>query len=249
MISSKALAQLPQNLRDELLESFNEIVNNFREGRWEPSELNGGKMCEIVYSILNGHVTGSYPQKSSKPQNMIDACNSLTSASLTFSRSIRIQIPRMLIALYEVHNNRGVGHVGGDVDPNQMDATLVLYKTKWIMAELVRVFHNVSTEEATKIIESLTEKEIPVIWSVGDKKRILKEGLSMKEKALFHLYSENNPLSERDLISYIEHSNAAVFRRDVLIPGHKKRLWEYDKESEKITLSPLGIKHVEDNLL
>ena len=35
-------------------------------------------------------------------------------------------------------NNRNVGHVGGDVDPNHMDATGVLAQCNWVMGELVR---------------------------------------------------------------------------------------------------------------
>ena len=35
------------------------------------------------------------------------------------SLSVRIQISRMIVALYEVRNNRNVGHVGSEVDPNQ----------------------------------------------------------------------------------------------------------------------------------
>ena len=143
---SAILGALPPALRDPLVEEFNKILRNFRERRWEPAELNGGKLCEVVYSILSGHVAGSFPSSPSKPPNMYDACKGLEQASGL--RSIRIQIPRMLIALYEIRNNRGVGHVGGDVDPNQQDSTLVVAMSQWIMAELVRVFHNVDVETA-----------------------------------------------------------------------------------------------------
>lgn len=249
MDSEEALGQLPVSLREELLLAFDRIVNNFRERKWEPSELNGGKLCEVVYSILNGYISGSYPQKSTKPQNMVDSCQSLSDAPASFPRSVRIQIPRMLITLYEVRNNRGVGHVGGEVDPNQMDAAIVLYLSKWIMAELVRIFHNIDTEGAAVIVEMLTEKEIPVIWNVNNKKRVLNNTLSMKEKTLLLLYSANNRITEKDLVSWTEHTNLAVYRRDVLVPGHKKRLWEYDKTGKSVTLSPLGIEYTESNLL
>lgn len=249
MDPEKVLGKLPASLRKELIQAFNKIVTNFREGRWEPSELNGGKMCEVVYSILNGHVTGAFPKKASKPRNMVDACNSLSSAPASFPRSVRIQIPRMLIVLYEIRNNRGVGHVGGDVDPNHMDATVVLYCSKWIMAELVRVFHDLDTEAATKVVESLIEKEVPFIWNVNEKKRVLRAGSTMKEKTLLLLYSDNGSLSEDSLVSWVEYSNVAIYRRDILVPGHKERLWEYDKEGKNVTLSPLGIEYVERNLL
>jgi hypothetical protein len=116
------LATIPVGLRDPLVEEYNKLAKNFRENRWEPAELSGGKLCEIVYSILNGYITGTFPTTPSKPSNMVDACKKLETAPNTFPRSVRIQIPRMLTALYEIRNNRNVGHVGGDVDPNHMDA-------------------------------------------------------------------------------------------------------------------------------
>jgi hypothetical protein len=180
---SSILSGIPVGLREPLLNAFNSIVRNFREGRWEPSELNGGKLCEVVYTILAGYVAGTFPHKPKKPRNMVDACLALEHADRSvFPRSVRIQIPRALIALYEVRNNRGVGHVGGDVDPNHMDALLVLNMSKWIMAELVRIFHGLTTMAATEAVESLIEKTLPLVWEINGKKRILNPALSMKDK-------------------------------------------------------------------
>ena len=133
---TSVLDTLPEGLRKELLDAFNQIVKNFRERRWEPSELNGGKLCEVVYTILKGYGDGKYPAKAAKPKNMVLACQKLETEAAGAPRSIRIHIPRMPIALYEIRNNRNVGHVGGDVDPNHMDAVCVLQMAKWIMAEL-----------------------------------------------------------------------------------------------------------------
>lgn len=249
MDSASALTGIPPGLRRELLEALSEIVRNFREGRWEPSELNGGKLCEVVYSILRGHIDGKFPKKATKPRNMVDACRALESADTTqFPRSVRIQIPRLLIGLYEVRNNRGVGHVGGDVDPNHMDAKLVLESSKWIVAELVRVFHEVDTAEAARVVDDLVEKTIPVVWEVGSKRRVLDPSLSKKDQTLLLLYSVSGPVPERDLVSWIEHSNASTYRRDVLRRCHRDRLVEYNEESGQVELSPTGIAYVEENL-
>src|SRR6266480_4618833 len=93
LLEDQFLARLPKSLRDELLVAYAEVLRNFRERRWEPAELNGGKLCEITYSILNGHVSGVLPKRSSKPKNMVDACHALESAPATFPRSVRVQIP------------------------------------------------------------------------------------------------------------------------------------------------------------
>ena len=62
----KLLGQLPGGLRSELVAAYGEVVKNYRERRWEPSELNGGKFCEVVYTILRGHIEGQFAQKSAR---------------------------------------------------------------------------------------------------------------------------------------------------------------------------------------
>jgi hypothetical protein len=240
------LGSLPQGLRDELFKAFNQIVRNFRERRWEPSELNGGKLCEVAYSILLGHTSGAMPAAASKPRNMVVACQGLEKADpQKFSRSVRIQIPRMLIALYEIRNNRGVGHVGGDVDPNAMDASAVLAMSKWICAEIIRIFHSISTEEAEKVVEHIVDRTIPVVWVFEDRVRILDPKLPMATKALVVLYYKQGWLAEDVLVRAVEHSNPSVFRRDVLRRCHKGKLLEYDVDQHRAMISPLGVVHVE----
>jgi hypothetical protein len=246
---AQPLGQIPPGLRNELLAAFEAIVRNYRERRWEPSELNGGKFCEIVYTILEGHVGGAFAQRAKKPTNMVDACRDLEKYPSSFPRSVRIQIPRALLALYEVRNNRGVGHVGGDVDPNHMDATLVLASAKWILAELVRMFHDVTPEEAADVVGQLVEREVPLVWEIDDVRRVLRPGLTMKDKSLLLLYDAGGRLLEVDLVRWVEHGNSSAYRRDVLRPLHKARLVEYDWESKLVTLSPLGAKDVEERLL
>lgn len=223
--SNIPLGTIPSGLRDPLITLYNEIDRNYRERRWEPSELNGGKLCEAVYSILRGHVDGSFPSSPSKPENFVDACRALEKADKKkFSQAVRISIPRMLMALYEIRNNRGVGHVGGDVDPNHMDATIVLAGAKWVMADLVRHFHAVDLTTATQIVESLIERVNPLIWDVGSVRRVLQPGMNMKDKTLLLLHSSSAPLHEDQLFSWVEHSNKAVYRRDVLRSAHRDNL-------------------------
>lgn len=245
---SNLLSGIPESLRDELVDAYVQIERNFREHRWEPSELNGGKLCEIVYSIIKGYVDNSYPTKASKPRNMVDACRDMEKAT-SFPRSVKIQIPRMLMALYEVRNSRGVGHVGGDVNPNEMDATCVLQMSKWILSELIRVFHDVSIEDAQSVVAVLSEREISIVWEVDGKLRVLDTSLKMSDQTMILLYSKTEGMSEEELIRSIEHSNGSVYRRDVLRKLHKKRHIEYNESTRRAKISPLGSSYVEKNIL
>ncbi|TAN24343.1 MAG: hypothetical protein EPN33_00835 [Acidobacteria bacterium] len=253
MERAKVFAGIPSGLREPLLKSYEEIAANYANRRWEPSELNGGKLCEVVYTIIEGALKGAFPTKPSKPSNMPQACRNLESISGTplpvGDRSLRILIPRALPALYEVRNNRGVGHVGGDVDPNFMDATFVFGTASWIMAELVRVFHQVDTGEAQETVNALVERKHPLVWEVGDKKRVLSPKMSKTDQTLVLLYGEPGWVSEADLLQWVEHSNPAVYGRDVLKRLHKNRLVEYDQEQKRAHISSLGVAEVDERIL
>jgi hypothetical protein len=245
--SDDLLALLPKGLRDELLKEFNNIVANYREARWEPAELDGGKYCEVVYSVIRGHADSSFPAAASKPPNMVDACKALEKAPGHVPRSLAIQVPRMLVALYEIRNNRGVGHVGGDVDPNHMDATVVLSCVKWILAELIRVFHATDVPSATTAVEALTERQIPVVWEVEGMKRVLAPDLTYKDRALILMYSSSGAVQEDDLRQWVEHPTPTDFRK-ILVGCHKARLIEYRKDERLVYMSPRGVEYVEENL-
>lgn len=243
-----AFTVLPSTLRDDLLSAFNEIVKNYREHRWEPSELNGGKLCEVVYTICKGWLEGgSYPARAEKPGRFPDTCWAMASTyqNVPDSRSARILIPRMMLGLYDIRNNRGVGHAGAEVDPNHMDATAVLYTAKWLVAELVRLLHTLSTEEATAIVDGLIAREVAWVWTHGDKKRVLRTGMTWKEQTLALMLTEAGDVAEADLMRWLEHPRLASFRQDVLRPFHRARLVEYDAEARTVRLLPPGVAAAE----
>jgi hypothetical protein len=247
------LANIPAGLRDPLVQCYREIASNFAEHRWEPSELNGGKFCECVYWIIKGTLDGgTYASGPSKPSNMRTACSTIESGPKSANPadgSLRILLPRMLPPLYDIRNNRGVGHVGGDVDPNQMDATAVFSMASWITAELVRIFHNVSTQEAQEAVDALVERKLPLIWDTGSVKRVLDTGLNARQQTLALLYQSLGWVGDAELCNSVEYSNATVYRKNVLEKLHKERLIEFDKKNKRAKISPKGSAHVETKIL
>ncbi|MFT3970158.1 MAG: hypothetical protein QM695_07740 [Micropruina sp.] len=233
-----AFNALPPTLTADLLDAFQQVVKNYAEHRWEPSELNGGKLCEAAYTILTGYFAGTHAQRACKPKDMVTACRNLEKEQ--GPRSARIQIPRMIVALYEIRNNRGVGHAGGDVDPNHMDATAVVYMSKWVVAELVRLLHGLATDEATDLVDALVEREVALVWRNGDKRRVLATGLSLRKGTLL-LLSGVTEAPESDLASWLEQKRPADYRNKVLKPMHKERLIEYDQAMGTVALLPPGV--------
>jgi len=250
---AEVLAGLPSGLREELIACHNTIRRNYVEQRWEPAELNGGKLAEVVYTILSGALSGSFPASASKPPNMLSACRQLEQfppdASRVGDRSLRILIPRLLPVLYEIRNNRGVGHVGGDVDPNHADAEAVVAMANWVLAELIRVFHEVGLAEAQEAVEVIVSRVHPLVWSVGEAKRVLNPKIAAKYKVLLLLYSEGSWVEVTLLQSWIEYENSSLFKSRVLRQLHAEKLVEFDSQDNRAVISPKGIYYVEENFL
>ena len=246
------LATLPNGLRPRLVACYQEIVRNYTERRWGPAELDGAKFCEIVYTILDGVTSGTFAATPSKPRRMLQDCQALKNRpadrNRVGDRSLRILIPRLLPVLYEIRNNRNVGHVGAEVDPNRADAEAVLNMTSWVMAELVRIFHDVALVEAQDAVEALVERRHPLIWEVEDITRVLDPDMTKADQALVLLYSKPGWVPVATLFWSVEYSSLPDFRSKVLVPRHEQRLLEFDVEAGRVKITPLGITHVEQEL-
>jgi hypothetical protein len=253
MDAARLLASVPTGLRTPLVERFREIGKNFYEGRWAASELDGGKFCEVAYWIVHGALSGTYEASPTKPSNLHKKCQELENLSTTSGRvgdrSLRVHIPRALSVLYEFRNNRDAAHIGGEVNANFMDASAVFSLASWIMAELVRVFHLTTTEQAQRAVDALIERRHPLIWENGSMRRVLDAGMPKADQVLALLYGQESGASESDLITWTEYSNASVFRAKILEPLHKTRKIEYDRKERKVLITPLGGADVERRVL
>jgi hypothetical protein len=247
---SQTLGNLPQGLRDELMEEYARITKNFARGEWGSAALYGGRFCEVVYAILKGHVDGSFPKLASKPTNFPQKCRDLEQQAdkSKFPQSVRIGIPRLLIGLYEFRNNRDSGHVGGEVDANHMDATYVLHAAQWVMAELVRLFHAADVETATATVEALVERTLPLIWEVNGRRRILDPKMLLADKTLLLLYGSTSGMSDADLAADIKHGRLRDYKK-ILRSLDEQVLVEYEEESGHAQISPTGKGDVETRLL
>lgn len=236
---------IPKELVDRLLEKYSEIKQNYYIGKHEQLELNAGKMCEVVYRVLEFEVKGKYTPLGKHISDLVQSFRNLEN-EIGASESVRFHIPRIVIAVWNIRNKRGVGHVGGDVNPNLMDATYVVAAADWIMAELIRIHYRCGFDDAQRLVDSLVQRKMLAVIDVGNIKRVLNPNLSYTKRTLLILasvYPEKVPA--RTLFEWTEHSNEAVFKRDVLRQLHKKKLIEYDGAACQAL--PPGLVVVEEN--
>ena len=153
----------------------------------------------------------------------------------------------MLVGLYDVRNRRGVGHVGGDVNANHMDAAFLLHSCQWVMAELVRIFHDTDVEAATAVVDALVDRTLPIVWQVGELRRLLDTTMAIQDASLLLLYS--SPGGSTDYRAGRDLEKRPDNLRTVLKRMHANRLIEFKSVGDTAQISPMGIKYVEEQLL
>ncbi|MEB3023611.1 hypothetical protein [[Mycobacterium] crassicus] len=179
-------AGIPAELTKELLEAFAEAKRRFYRDDLRPSEIEGARFSEAVFRILEWATTQTYTALGDTLPKVPTLMGKLEQATKA-PDSIRFHIPRTLRLIYDVRNKRDVAHLGDGIDPNQQDATMVVRNMEWVLAELVRLYHNVSATEAQGIIIDLVSKDVPLIQVFDGFPRVLKQ-LKASDHVLVLLY-------------------------------------------------------------
>jgi hypothetical protein len=236
-------------LADELLSSYDDVVNEYTTQHWKTAELDAGHFVEAVRRILELEHAGAFtPIGKTLPRFNEGELQKLaqdTNVGDTFA----ILLPRTLFAIYAIRNKRGAGHKGV-VKPNEMDAMYILHSAKWILAEIVRVKSSASPADTLSLIEEIVERQVSVLWSRGDITRVLASGLTTKQEVLLLLYGSKDPLSVEDLMRFTDYAPRNKGRFTImLLQLHRARQIEFSKDEEICVLTPKGITEAETLLL
>jgi len=246
-----ALAGIAATFRGRLLKSYRGLKTAYVDGNFDACGLRAGRFCEVLIRWAQNELTTTYTPFGTKIGNFKAECERLENTPTAAGHeSVRLLIPRALSFLYTLRNKRGIGHEGGDVDANEIDAATAVRVADWCVCELVRLRYPISLEEAQAICDAIAERQLPHIWEVFGRRRVLIPGLGYSDQTLLLLYSSpTSAVPAEDLFVWTERSNQVVYRRDVLRRLHKTRLVEYDHDSQMVAISPLGVSKVENQLL
>src|SRR5712664_1026782 len=181
-------AKLDPKLVDELLEAHGEAKENYYLGGLRLSEVEGGRFCEAAFRLLEQITTGKFTPLGTRlnTNRLVLALENIPAAN--FADSIRLHIPRALRLVYDIRNNRDAAHLADGIDPNLQDATVVVSVLDWVLAEFVRLFHQVSPDEAQRIVEDIVTRVAPVVQDFDGHLKVLSPGMKVSDHCLVLLY-------------------------------------------------------------
>jgi len=207
-------AHFPDKLVDELLSAYQDSKRNFFLGGLRLNAVEGGRFCEAAMRMLEHATTGKHTDLG----RMLDSeklINTLANYDKSrFSDSIRLHIPRAIRVVYDIRNKRDAAHLADDIDPNLQDATLVTSNLDWILAELVRLYHKVSADDASEIMDGLVARKVPVIEDFNGFLKVLNPKLKVSGYLLVLLYERGSAgATFRELETWVRPSMRGNLRR------------------------------------
>lgn len=241
-IKKELVKQFSNDLVDALLNAYLKSLAEYRKGNWQYCINEIGQFIEIVRRLIISQLERRNCPLTEKlsifSQEELKRLESFSKANEEY----RIIIPRVLFMMACLRNKRGAIHPGS-INPNKMDARLLLIGAKWIVAELFRLNSKISEHETSDIIEAIVSVEIPLLWNINGKTRVLNTKMLVKDKILCLLYGKS--MKEKELRDNIEYQNVTMFKK-ILKKLHAERLLEYSDDT--VMLSPLGQKKAEELL-
>lgn len=241
-IKNILINEYPEALINNVLECYLKTLAEYRKCNWKYVGTEIGQFIENCIRILEYKLNNSYTPLCQTLSNFNEKeLRNLESKSGQVE--YRIIIPRLLYSSYAIRNKRGVIHTS-HINPNYMDATLLINNAKWILAELVRLSSNIDFDKANELINSIISKENNIIWEINGKIRILNTKIDTQNKILCLLYYKDNQTNSF-LCDMLEYKNFSRFK-DILKKLHKERFIEYDNTN--CILSPKGKLKAEEIL-
>lgn len=190
---------------DSLLLHYQGAIDGFNIENWDTALSKSGKFIEATLKALFDHTGNEVPVD--HKFNVNKTIQQLENTDSCTDRSIRTTVPRACRFVYEISSNRGARHDSDKFVPNRMDANVVIPIVSWILAEMIRLANEVSSNEDRigSVVLRLTENRHPVFESIEDRTYVNHTGLSPREIAILLLYERfPDRIKRKDLAALVK---------------------------------------------
>lgn len=144
---------------ERLLDHYQSMQGRIQEGEYDEAGTHIGNFCENMVNIL---LDAMGEPVETRP-NVNGFVNGSTSGKFGTDepKSIRVQVPNVIRAAYDIRNNRDSVHVNLQVPVNHADTQAGISMCSWMLAEILRVYGDGDeTDDMAEIgalIEELSE--------------------------------------------------------------------------------------------
>lgn len=238
-VGSLLTGQFRKTHIDAALGHFSGTISELQVGAWEQCIAKGGKFVEAVLKAIWIHAGQTLPSgRHFKVDGIITGLGNLPTN--TTSDAIRLTIPRACRFAYDIASNRGGRHDPDEINPNEMDASVIAPICSWILAELIRYAQKgaVNTNQAQDCVRALSTRRYPLVEEVEGRVYFHNKNLSAKDVAILALaYRFPKRVHESELRSTIRRHGFKQNNAQVAV-ARMKSLMDDDGQGNLRLLSP-----------
>jgi hypothetical protein len=214
-----------------LIKHYEDMLGEYQKGNWETTILKAGKFVEAILKSIWVHSGNTLPHpRRIKIDVIIRDLLNLPIGSL--NDSLRITIPRSCAFIYDIASNRGARHDPSEVNPNEIDASVVVSTCSWIISEAVRYSQGGrrNKKQILGLISGISQRKYPYIEEIDGRVYFHLPGLSARKVALLALWKKHpGRITKEGLIEIIvrhrfseENGRKAIERLAGLIDEDRK---------------------------
>ena len=238
-VKSALAAAIPDPVLTQLLDHHRELKRALLTRDWEKCLLRSGKMAETLMKFIHYLRTQKVVKSVSVDKEIQQAEND---ASLP--REIRATVTRHVRVLYEHRSNRGGTHTS--FDPNEMDSRVAASVSDWTLAELLRLYGQLSPDDALSLVQALTRRQVPYVEDIDGDLVPLRPAATIRQDIGLVLYKRYpGRVTQADLRKWLTGSKANA----IAVAIHRmKKGREVHVNGEGIVLTSRGLAAVEADI-
>ncbi|RYJ08282.1 hypothetical protein ELS19_17150 [Halogeometricum borinquense] len=221
---------------ERLIDDYDRMRRKLSIGEYTEAGAYVGNFCENLVNILRD-VMGKEVEQDVSINTFVNKSIS-NGYEADVSDWVRVTLPRMIHATYELRSKRDTVHTNLDVPVNHADTQTAVRQCTWMLCELLREFgQEDDIDEIAVLIEDLSSPIVPHIDSHNGTRLITKADLETKEEILVHLYYDGSEISADRLTDWIPGKSKAQITG---IIGTMKQAREVFYEDGKAKLTTKG---------
>jgi hypothetical protein len=225
------------------------MQQRFLAGDWQPTELDGGRLCEAAaratYQLDSGTITHSQlpkelcdkieDEKNQRPHNL--------------SQPDRLHICKAISLVYKFRSSRGSVHISPHYKADYMDSMLMVHAGKWVFAEFLRLAWNKDKAVIAEMISQIVQLEYSLIHELDGAPLVLDPSVSAPVEILLLLnHADGHKLAKVELCNQAKNNTPSAFTVAVsrLLKSNEIRTTAVSGE---LALTPKGQKRVIEKII
>ena len=240
---------LDRSLATALLTEFVDLERRFVLGDWEPATLNGGQFAEVASRIIYHIDSGTLNSRKGLDSclNYIEDVGNSNKHSFPNRPSAR-HLCKALRLIYKFRSQRGAIHIDPNHTANELDSTLVLSLSRWVVSEILRSFWSGNRSEVAQTIRAIVRYPIPSVFEIDGRSVVLRTDCTAEEETLLLLHNAGEAgLSRAEIDRAAMKSTSAVTRALSSLRSPAKRQ-VVKRDDGQFSLTPNGTKRVHEEI-